>query len=259
MKKKPLFVAFSTQKGGAGKSVFTVLVAGYLHYLKGYKVGIVDCDYPQHSIDGMRKREERIIREDAYYRQMAWRQFSGENSLKAYPVKTCSGEHAIQSALELLEASAVELDFIFFDLPGTLNSKGIISGLSLMDYIFSPVSADRYVLESTLEFTSLLNENILSVGKGNLKGLYLFWTKVDRRERNNLYSVYTDVIAELGLQLLATSVPDKKCFRYELENTHKPVFRSSFFPADRKLIKESRLDELTEEILTLISANEDEH
>ncbi len=53
--KTPLYVAFSTQKGGVSKTTFTVLAASYL--LKGYDVAVVDCDYPQHSIAGMRKRD----------------------------------------------------------------------------------------------------------------------------------------------------------------------------------------------------------
>lgn len=44
MKKETLYVAFSTQKGGVGKTTFTVLVASYLYYLKGYNVAVVDCD-----------------------------------------------------------------------------------------------------------------------------------------------------------------------------------------------------------------------
>ena len=58
MKKKPVFIAFSTQKGGVGKTTFTVLAASYLHYLKGYNVAVVDCDYPQHSINMMRNRDQ---------------------------------------------------------------------------------------------------------------------------------------------------------------------------------------------------------
>lgn len=249
--KKPLFIAFSTQKGGVGKTVFTVLVSSYLHYLKGYKVGIVDCDYPQYSIEGMRKREEKIITEDDYYKMKAYQQFSQEK-MNAYLIMPSTGEDAIQTAISLIDQSSEDLDFIFFDLPGTLNSQGIITTLSQMDYIFSPVSADRFVLESTLEFTSLLNEHILSVGKGNLKGLYLFWTLVDKRERTGLYDAYADVIAELGLQLLQTWIPERKCFRHELEGTHKPIFRSSFFAADKQLIQNTQLNLLVDEILSII-------
>ena len=48
MKEKTKFVAFSTQKGGAGKTTLTVLAASYLHYVKGFNVAVIDCDYPQH-------------------------------------------------------------------------------------------------------------------------------------------------------------------------------------------------------------------
>ena len=39
--KTPLYVAFSNQKGGVGKTTFTVLAASYLYYLKGYDVAAV--------------------------------------------------------------------------------------------------------------------------------------------------------------------------------------------------------------------------
>lgn len=38
--KQPIYVAFSTQKGGAGKTTLTVLVASYLHYIKGAPVKV---------------------------------------------------------------------------------------------------------------------------------------------------------------------------------------------------------------------------
>ena len=38
MKKEPLFIAFASQKGGVGKTAFTVLTAGILHYQRVGKV-----------------------------------------------------------------------------------------------------------------------------------------------------------------------------------------------------------------------------
>ncbi len=61
---KTKFVAFSTQKGGAGKTTLTVLMASYLHYVKGVSVGVVDCDFPQYSIDEMRRRDFKNIEEN---------------------------------------------------------------------------------------------------------------------------------------------------------------------------------------------------
>jgi len=45
----PLYLSFCTQKGGAGKSVFTTLAASYLHCEMGLNVAVIDCDYPQWS------------------------------------------------------------------------------------------------------------------------------------------------------------------------------------------------------------------
>ena len=64
-------MAISSQKGGAGKTTLTVLVASYLHYVKGYNVAVVDCDFPQYSIHDMRKRDLKAIMEDEYYKSMA--------------------------------------------------------------------------------------------------------------------------------------------------------------------------------------------
>lgn len=40
MEKEPVYLAFSTQKGGAGKTTLTVLAASYLHYVKGAPVKV---------------------------------------------------------------------------------------------------------------------------------------------------------------------------------------------------------------------------
>lgn len=250
MKKESKYVAFSTQKGGVGKTTLTVLVASYLHYVKGYSVAVVDCDYPQYSILEMRERDLKTVMEDDHYKLMAYRQFTTLGR-KAYPVLSSSPEDAVQVASQLVETG--EFDFIFFDLPGTVNNADVIRTLSQMDYIFSPVSADRVVLESTLRFAIVLTQQLITTGKAKIKGLYLLWNLVDGREKTELYHVYEKVIEELQLQVLKTFMPDSKRFRREQSAAHKAVFRSTLFPADKLLIKGSNLDTLSDEILTIIN------
>ena len=67
-------MAFSTQKGGAGKTTLTVLAASYLHYVKGFNVAVIDCDYPQHSIVEMRERDLKLALEDEHYKRLAYEQ-----------------------------------------------------------------------------------------------------------------------------------------------------------------------------------------
>ena len=248
MNKRPIYVAFSTQKGGAGKTTLTVLVASYLHFVKGYNVAVVDCDYPQHSIVEMRERDLKMAMDDPYYKRMAYEQVQ-QLKKKAYPVIESTPEDAVEKVKELADS---DFDIIFFDLPGTVNNAGVVQTLARMDYIFSPIAADRVVMESTLRFVVVLNDTLVTTGKSNIKGLYLLWNMVDGREKSELYDVYEHVISELGLSVLKTYLPDSKRFRRELSIGHKALFRSTIFPADKVLARGSNLEEITEEILSLI-------
>jgi len=248
MNKQTLFVAFSTQKGGAGKTTLTVLAASHLHYVKGYNVAVIDCDYPQFSIADMRKRDVEQVMNDLYYKRMAHVQFS-QLGKAAYAVEDCTPVDAIGIAEQLQKEN--ELDFIFFDLPGTLNAAGVVKTLACMDYVFVPVSADRVVMESTLHFATTLNDNLITTGKTNIKGMSLIWNMVDGRERTELYDAYDSAIAELGLQVMQTVIPDSKRFRREMSAAHRPVFRSTLFPMDKTLVRGSNMEELVNEFLEI--------
>ena len=249
MKKKPVYAAFSTQKGGAGKTTLTVLTASYLHYLENRNVAVIDCDYPQYSIAESRRRDIKLATDDKYYKALAYEQFTRIGK-KMYPVVTSTPDQAIETADML--AGKGDYDFIFFDLPGTVNNSGVVTTLSQMDYIFSPISADRIVLESTLRFAVVMTDNVITTGKSRIKGLHLLWNLVDGREKSELYDVYEKVIGELNLNLMKTFLPDSKRFRRELTSSHKEIFRSTMFPADRPQIRGSNLDTLVEEMLEIM-------
>ena len=246
MEKNTLNVAFSTQKGGAGKTTLTVLVASYLHYVKGYNVAVIDCDFPQHSIAEMRERDIKMSMDDDHYKLMAYEQFSALGK-KAYEVIESSPENAMEDAQEVIEV--LQPDFVFFDLPGTINNPAVVHTLSLMDYIIAPISADRLVLESTLQYVITVNDALITPGKAKIKGLYLLWNLVDGREKTELYEVYEDVIDKLGFPLFKTFLPDSKRFRREQSVNHKALFRSTLFPADKALVRGSNLDALIDEML----------
>jgi len=244
--KEATYVAISTQKGGAGKTTLTVLVASYLHYVKGYNVAVIDCDFPQHSIADMRKRDLQMTMEDDHYKLMAYEQFSSLGK-KAYVIVESSPENAMEDAKAVIEE--MNPDFVFFDLPGTINNPEVVKTLSFMDYIIAPISADQLVLESTLQYVVTINDALITPGKAKIKGLYLLWNLVDGREKTELYEVYEDVIDKLGFPLFKTFLPDSKRFRKEQSVSHKALFRSTLFPADKVLVKGSNLDILIDEML----------
>ena len=76
------------QKGGVGKSTFTVLLASYLHYTVGYDVLVVDCDYPQWSIHAQRELELEAVVHNDYYKLLMVRQFKATGR-RIWPVVRC--------------------------------------------------------------------------------------------------------------------------------------------------------------------------
>ena len=158
--KEATYVAISTQKGGAGKTTLTVLVASYLHYVKGYNVAVVDCDFPQYSIHDMRKRDMKAVMEDGHYKVLAYEQLKRLKK-NPYTIRCSRAEDAVKTA-ENLVAAQPDLDFVFFDLPGTINNADVVQTISQMDYIFTPIIADRVVMESSIKFATVINEQMIS-------------------------------------------------------------------------------------------------
>lgn len=165
--KEATYVAISTQKGGAGKTTLTVLVASYLHYVKGYNVAVVDCDFPQYSIHDMRKRDMKAVMEDGHYKVLAYEQLKRLKK-NPYTIRCSRAEDAVKTA-ENLVAAQPDLDFVFFDLPGTINNADVVQTISQMDYIFTPIIADRVVMESSIKFATVINEQMISTGKSGIK------------------------------------------------------------------------------------------
>ncbi len=247
---KTKYVAFSTQKGGAGKTTLTVIVASYLHYVKGYNVAVIDCDFPQYSIHDMRKRDRAAIVEDEHYKVQAYEQIKRLNK-SPYPVLCSRAEDAIKTADNLCSKNE-NIDFVFFDLPGTINNAEVVGTIARMDYIFCPIIADRVVMESSVKFATVINETMISTGKSDIKGLYLVWNMVDGREKTELYRVYEQICAKFALPILKVALPDSKRFRKEVANERKAVFRSTIFPADKTLVRGSNIDKLVDEILEIV-------
>lgn len=170
---------------------------------------------------------------------------------KAYPIIKCKAETALDKASEYTSQSAVEPDVVFFDLPGTANTKGVLTTLKKMDFIFSPITADRLVVESTLGFTKAFL-GLPQTDEGNPEQeMWLFWNQVDGREKTGLYDAYQSVIKELNLPIMETRIMDSKRFRKETDDTGSYVFRSSLLPAEPQLMKATKMDLFVEEFLKI--------
>ena len=246
----PKFVAFSTQKGGAGKTTLTVLAASYLYYVRGLKILVVDCDYPQYSIEDMRERDKDLIECSPIFKKM----FSDNmrlTKLAPYPLLTAKPEEAMQKVKEIIE-SGNEIDIVFFDLPGTVNNRGVVNILNCMDAVIVPVAADKVILESSLAFAMKIHE-WRTTGYSQVKEMYMLWNLVDAREKTDLYDQYEAIFEDCGLKTMRTKIPDTKKYRREGSKTlNRAVFRSTLVPPDKTLLKGTRLPELADELLGIL-------
>ena len=252
MERKSIYVAFSNQKGGVGKSAFTTLAASYLHYEGKRNVVVVDCDYPQHSIFAMRERDKSMAGANEAFKEMMVSQFETIGK-KAYPVVKAKPEEAVSVADKIVEASPVSVDVVFFDLSGTVNSPGILKSMVSLDYIFCPITTDRLVMQSSLTFASSMQEYLKQNSAAPLKGIHLFWNQLIKSENRELYEAYMSVISNLNLNLLQTEIPFTVRYKKEMSQSSRQVFRSTLFPPDAMLLKGSNLDLLVNEICQIIN------
>lgn len=247
-----MFIAFGNQKGGVGKSALTTIYASYLHYELMKNVIIIDCDYPQHSIVNMRESDIETIGKNNQLQSYLEKRFD-LNGRKAYRIIKTNPETALDTIISYLDKSKAHTDVVLFDLPGTVNSQGVLNVIINLDYVFIPIIADRRALDSSLSFALTLKKSISDLSLAcSLKEAYFFWNKVDKRENTELYGIFTEVANDMKIPVLETQIPDTKKYNKELSLTRTEIFRSTLFPPDKKLLRNSQLEKLVLEINQII-------
>jgi cellulose biosynthesis protein BcsQ len=247
----PLYVSFCTQKGGAGKSVFTTLAASYLHYEKGFNVAVIDCDFPQWSIQKLRERDTEQVMQNAFYKRKAAMLFQ-KLGKRAYPVVPVQPENALAKATEFLGSRNEHFDLVLFDLPGTVNNRSVVEIYFNMDFLFVPLTTSRINMESTLNFIVRVNEIIEKMSQIRLKSVQTFWNRITGREKQELSDLYNNALDELRVSVMQTRIPQS--VKYDREQSISGsdyLFLSTLFPPDKPLLKGSNWDLFIDEFLKL--------
>ena len=149
---------------------------------------------------------------------------------KAYTIVGSKAENA-RDAAEKLKKNG-DYDLIVVDLPGTVNSSGVINTIVNMDYVITPIIPDRIVMQSSLSFSTI------------------FWTRKDTRASTEVFDAYNIILQKLEFTVLDTVIPETNRYNKELSLATRNYFRCTLFPPPAKLLKGSGLAELAEELLT---------
>lgn len=136
---------------------------------------------------------------------------------KAYPIVGSTAEKAREAADTI--AASGDYDLIFVDLPGTVESTGVFRTIVNMDYVLTPTIPDLIVMQSTLAFATTVLDHIKKMENTPLlKDIFFFWNKLKKRTNVEILKSYSEVMRELHLTVLDSTLPD--LCRYEKEITH---------------------------------------
>ncbi|WP_158826952.1 ParA family protein [Mucilaginibacter lacusdianchii] len=125
-----MIILIGNQKGGAGKSTFTLLLANYLTTVRKQKVTILDMDYQQ-SI-AAKAEKAKILENDPLYEVVP-------TELKQFP--------------DLLQVILSKRDEIaLLDMPGKMDDDGLIPAIAAADFIICPFAYDEFTVDSTILF-----------------------------------------------------------------------------------------------------------
>lgn len=127
-----------------------------------------------------------------------------------------------------------------------------------MDYIFIPVVVDHEVMHSSLTFATAIKNYARLNPKVHLKEIFCFWNKFVKREKQNIFQLYSKAIERLEIKMLQTKVSHSTIFKREIETDTNQVFRSTLFPPDNKLLRHTDFKDLIEEICQVMGLNSHE-
>ena len=247
---RPIFLGFSSQKGGVGKSTLAEIVSSILYYEQGINLFVVDCDLSQDSFYKLREREKSVIQgsEELSKSMQAFFQHLGK---KAYRIYKSSPKEAVKTAQSKIDAISNEkYQLVVFDFPGHAGTTELMELSLQMDYILSPLEADIQSLVSCMAYAKTITDIGVSMSDSRIKDIILFWNKVDRRVRNVIIDEYTKLIQGHELTLLPGYVYATHRFSHELSTYGlRGVFRSTYQPPAKGLRTGTGLDELVSEII----------
>ena len=199
----PIHIVIASPLGGVGKTTLTVLAASTLHYHLGYSVAVTDCNYPLYTTAYLRGKE---TEEQRTYDNRLTHQMR-----QPYPIVCVPVAKAWKEAKQL--QAEVRPKCIFFDLPPLMRTEGTVELLTRMDAVIFPVTGNPMDTDAVRRFIEIVGEQILTMGKGNIRELYLLRNMLGSWEKDEVQERCRTLTEETGAVLMQTSLPYSRHFR----------------------------------------------
>ena len=193
-------ISVANQKGGAGKTIFTALIANSLVIDFGKKVLVFDVDQQQTLFDI--RQEDMLVRNDF-----------------PYPIQALNIHNLPAHIVELVD----NYDVILIDQPGRADDSSIVEVLMICDGILIPAVSDKNDRYGTLGFVNLLADIQRLMNKeGQQLQVLAFVNEAEGRVEEKIME---DFCNEINIKVMDTRISRRAIYaRY---NTYKSYISGS--------------------------------
>lgn len=223
-------LAFSTQKGGMGKTTLSVLVASWLHYKRGIKVALLDVDGSQLSVYNQRIREIETMDDETTARL-------DEQDIEPYAI--LSGNP--RNVPALLAKLPADVQLVLVDMPGSIDVDGYETAIGKLDYLIVPMETSEYSVTTGFNYLT----GIKQLGLLPTNRCRVVWNKYKPSRDGELADQLAERFAQYGFACLKSRIPQRDSYQDTLN-------RSTLFPMPTTYLRNSGLKDLFTEIESLL-------
>ena len=173
-----MVILVGNQKGGAGKSTLTILLANYLTTLRNLKVTVLDMDYQQSLVT--KSEKAKVL-----------------DNLPLYEIIPCDLKH-FPMLLKVLNQNKKEI--VLIDLPGKMDDDGLIPVFLSGNIVICPFNYDEFSVDSTLLFAMVIkkinNEAPIVFVPNRLKASVKYDTQIEVNKALQNFGVISPAISD---------------------------------------------------------------
>lgn len=186
-------ITFFNDKGGVGKTAFSILFASWLAYEKKEKVRVFDFDYPSHQIAALRKDEILLIKNNKDFAKLV--------TSAPYPISEPKGyapytDEQLKALVAGIRSMSNEKGYLVIDFPGSFKRSDasfaiLMSGL--VDLVVFPIDSDTNSSGRALFVNSVLNNpKRLSAAGARKQDTLMLWNRETNQERRGKRDYYAE-------------------------------------------------------------------
>ena len=140
---------------------------------------------------------------------------------------------AIQTAQEVAQTDD-KLKLILFDVPTLMSVEGVSELLSKMDFIVVPITGSSIVCELTSIYLEVLNEQIITMGKGDIKAIYLLSNMINHWEWDDCMMQKESLAESANITSIGSMLPFTKDVRFNIIDNTDTIGVSTLLPMDNR-------------------------